>query len=123
MFGSRVVDASEHGSVRLNNGQNLSGDVIIGADGTHDSPRQVTSANKLLGINSTLRSIVLGEDKKATPTGDVAYRATIPKSELAKDPALVERFQHAGSSIWWGPNKHAFFYPIQNCECFNLVLL
>ncbi|RSL44358.1 hypothetical protein CEP54_014718 [Fusarium duplospermum] len=56
----------EEGIVTLESGEKIHGDVIIGADGIH----------------SVVRTAVLGEEKRALPTGTSAYRMLIPIENL-----------------------------------------
>lgn len=69
------------GTVSLEDGETLSADVIIAADGIH----------------STIRKAVLGRDVKAIPTGFSAYRMMIPNDVLATEApefsALLEPTQ------------------------------
>ncbi|KAL9078658.1 MAG: hypothetical protein Q9157_002422 [Trypethelium eluteriae] len=108
----REVKCYETGPfVQLSNGEKVCGDVIVGAD----------------GIMSRVRTDILGCVRQPQPTGDLAYRATIPRAQVE---ALLGSFPrlngilHANEQwTWWGPNSHIMFYPIKDCQIFNMVLL
>ncbi|KAL9090677.1 MAG: hypothetical protein Q9165_005165 [Trypethelium subeluteriae] len=97
--------------VQLANGEKISGDVIVGAD----------------GIMSRIRTEILGYVKQPQPTGDLAYRATIPRTQVEKllgsFPQLAGVLHANEQWTWWGPNSHVMFYPIKNGQIFNMVLL
>ncbi|RDW94229.1 uncharacterized protein DSM5745_01551 [Aspergillus mulundensis] len=101
-----VFDAPE---VILASGERVAGDVIVGADGLH----------------SRIRDIVLDKPTRPQETGDLAYRATIKRTELEalNDPAIHELCAQTSVTSWLGPDKHSIFYPVRNGEEFNLVLL
>ncbi|KAJ9125062.1 hypothetical protein QFC22_000015 [Naganishia vaughanmartiniae] len=68
---SRVSSCDcDEGIVRLESGEEIRGDLIIGADGIH----------------SKIREAVLGEKKVAVPTGLSAYRLIIPAEKLVGIP-------------------------------------
>lgn len=58
-------------------------------------------------------------------TGDLAYRATFSKTQLLgiNDAHVVELCSSKSVNIWFGPEKHAVFYPVHGGEEFNLVLI
>ena len=94
-----VVDIHEHSSgvvAQLANGDELHGDLAIGADGLH----------------STVRTVLFGEQPPRF-TGFAAWRGTIPASEMPPgyDGAFV---------VWLGPGRHAMTFPIRpNLHTFN----
>ena len=63
------------------------------------------------GIHSRVRNVVVGAIDRPTPTGDAAYRAVVPSSELLKDPDLRPLIED-GTNIWMGPNRHVVTYPL-----------
>ncbi|KAM6505983.1 hypothetical protein FSOLCH5_014160 [Fusarium solani] len=64
---SQVVSVDcEEGIITLESGEEIYGDMIIGADGIH----------------SVVRTAVLGEERGALPTGTSAYRMLIPIEKL-----------------------------------------
>lgn len=83
-------------SVTLATGEVIKADLIIGAD----------------GVKSYIQQIVVGESTQATPTGDAAYRATIPASILLADPELKEFIEHPEMSAWMAPGRHLMAYAI-----------
>lgn len=68
-----------------------------------------------------VRDEVLGYHKEPSETGDLAYRATIPRERIEEiqEPFLEESALRG----WIGPHQHAVLYPVRNKACFNLVLL
>lgn len=79
-------------------GHNVSGDVLIGADGIH----------------SFVRSTLWG-DAQPTFTGNIAWRAMVPVERLPAD--LVRPM----STVWWGPHKHFVHYYVRRGELVNCV--
>jgi len=63
------------GSITLENGMTVTGDVIIGAD----------------GINSKVRKSMFGEDQEPHPFGVTTFRLLIPTSDIVKD-SLARKF-------------------------------
>jgi salicylate hydroxylase len=83
-------------SVTLKSGKVLKADLIIGAD----------------GVKSYLQQIVSGKATRAEPTGDAAYRATIPASLMMQDPELRGFIEHPQMTGWMAPGRHLMAYPI-----------
>ena len=81
-------------SVTLESGERITADLVIGAD----------------GIKSTVRETVVGRPDKPVPTGDAAYRAIIPTSEMLKDPDLKDLVDFPEMTRWIGPHKHIVAY-------------
>ena len=82
----------------LDNGQTLSADVLVGADGIH----------------SNIRAQMLGPDAPRF-TGNVAWRATVPVDRLgpyAPNPV---------AGAWMGKGKHAVTYLLRGGQLANLV--
>ena len=74
-LGARVVKVdAEQGIVRLDDGSAHQADLIIAADGLH----------------SVLRSAVLKQESKPSPTGLSAFRFLMPTKKLESDHALKE---------------------------------
>jgi len=95
-------------SVTLLSGQVYSGDVVIGAD----------------GLRSCIRDYVLGYHVDPEPTGDMAYRITIPRERIEElnDPYWTLSVKENIARNWWGPDSHAVFYPVRNKTIWNMVL-
>lgn len=79
-------------------GHQVSGEALIGADGIHSSTRA-----KLWG------------DEQPEFTGNVAWRALVPASEL--DGGRIRPM----STVWWGPGKHFVHYYVRGGEYVNCV--
>ncbi len=98
---SKVESFHQEGAgvqVLLANGETLSGDALIGAD----------------GLWSRIREAVVG-DGKPRVSGHVAYRAVLKREEV---PA------HLWSDdvvLWGGEKTHLVHYPLRRGELFNLV--
>ncbi|KAL3300740.1 salicylate hydroxylase [Colletotrichum asianum] len=99
----------ETNTVWLEDGDDISGDVIIGAD----------------GLYSICRNQLLGTPSSAVETGDLAYRASFPAEQLKtlNDGAVDELCSRKQVTVWVGPQKHTVFYPVRDGKEFNLVLI
>lgn len=100
-LGRRVVSYTQDaGSVaaHLEDGSAVTGDLLIGADGIH----------------SPIRAQMIGPDKPRF-TGNVAWRAVVPVSELGAD-APPET-----ACVWVGPRRHAVTYRLRRGSLANLV--
>ncbi|KAJ7137424.1 hypothetical protein C8R43DRAFT_1203079 [Mycena crocata] len=106
---SKVASVDAHsGQIRLANGDIMTGDLIIGAD----------------GIKSVVRKAVVGGPTKAPiHTGDSAYRAIIPTDPMLADPDLRWLVQSSEMISWMGPKKHVIGYCIRDKKEYNLVLV
>ncbi|KAH9840609.1 uncharacterized protein C8Q71DRAFT_904711 [Rhodofomes roseus] len=105
---STVVDCDpEAPSLTLASGEVIHGDLIIGAD----------------GIKSRIQKAVLGRENPAHPTGDAAYRATIPASALLADPELESFVKTPEMTGWMGPQRHIMGYLVRGGQLYNLVML
>lgn len=97
-----VSDGEEE--VVLENGEVLSAELIIGADG-----------NK-----TVMGTYVLGGPVKSVETGDSAYRALLPAEEV--EDILTPDFQAHGTT-WIGPEKHVIGYYVRDGQAYNMVIL
>jgi salicylate hydroxylase len=91
--GSRVVGYEETpGDVRveLAGGEELRGDLLVGAD----------------GLRSQIRTLLMGE-REARATGVVVWRGLIPRARVP------ERYD-AKIMSWLGPHRHALLYPLRH---------
>ncbi|KAL0942872.1 salicylate hydroxylase [Colletotrichum truncatum] len=106
----------ENNTVWLEDGDDISGDVVIGSDGM--------SVLNLIGLYSVCRNQLLGKPSPAAETGDVAYRASFPLEYLKSlnDAKIEELYSRKRITIWVGPQKYTLFYPVRGGKEFNLVL-
>ncbi|MEM7766748.1 MAG: FAD-dependent monooxygenase [Pseudomonadota bacterium] len=85
-------------SARLSDGQRISGDILVGADGIH----------------SAVRTQMHGPDRPVF-TGNVAWRSVVPVDVLGSDvPDPV-------ACAWMGRGKHAVTYRLRGGKLANLV--
>lgn len=100
-LGAELVDYEQTGeavSARLADGNQISGDVLIGCDGIH----------------SNIRTAMLGADE-AIFTGNVAWRAVVPIDRLGD---LAPR---PTACAWMGPGKHCVTYRLRRGDLANFV--
>ncbi|OQO11603.1 hypothetical protein B0A48_03330 [Cryoendolithus antarcticus] len=93
---SRVLDVQVHdtgdsATLILDNGEEHTADLVVGAD----------------GINSHLREIMLGHPDPPQLTGDLAYRLLLSTKEMLKDPELASFVTDPQVNYWLGPDAHA----------------
>ncbi len=93
------ISANDDGVAVQLSDKEVSGDVLIGAD----------------GIRSVVRSNLFGPEVP-TFTGNVAWRGLVPVDSLPRD--LVRPM----ATAWWGPGKHFVHYYVRggalvNCVC------
>ena len=79
----------EEGSVVLQSGEVIKGDLVVAADGVKSISRKA-----------------LGQDIEPHETGDTCFRAVIPCSELLADPDLALLVKTPGFEQWLGPDHH-----------------
>ncbi|KAL3464900.1 hypothetical protein BJX64DRAFT_298013 [Aspergillus heterothallicus] len=106
---SRVVgcDCSAP-SLTLDDGQTISGDLVIGADGVH----------------SVLRQFVAQEDIAPTPSGGSAFRFLIPISKVEENPETRQLLARPGElQLWDGTYRRLVIYPCRNNTELNFVCL
>ncbi|USP74124.1 hypothetical protein yc1106_01398 [Curvularia clavata] len=107
-LGCRVREYDESkGSVVLESGQKIRGDLIVAAD----------------GINSKARE-TLYPDASHEPefNGFAAYRATVPIARMKEDPDIASILEKPALNIWIGEDRHVMTYAIAGGESFNMVL-
>jgi salicylate hydroxylase len=85
-------------SLRLENGETVAGDALVGADGVH----------------SLIRQALFGADRPQF-TGTIAWRGIVP---MEKVPAYMARM--IGTN-WIGPGGHVVHYPLRRGELMNFV--
>lgn len=97
----------ENNKVITTEGKEYSADVIIGAD----------------GLKSKVRCEILGKLDLPHNTGDLAYRALIPVSEMKKDPELSMFYNEPNITFFWGPTTHVVVYLLDGGNICNVVVL
>jgi salicylate hydroxylase len=104
----RAVDVDQ-ATVKMEDGSQLQGDVVLCAD----------------GLWSSLRSQFLGKPSPAVLTGDLAFRIVLHVDDLS-GPHRDELAKFiAGSTVnfWAGPYSHVVSYTMRAGTVLNLVLL
>jgi salicylate hydroxylase len=99
--GARVTDFQQGIGglmLRLESGEQVHGDVLIGADGVHSRVRQA-----LFGAG------------RATFTGFMAWRGVVPMDRLP------EKLRQQHGNTWIGPHGHVVTYPLRRGELLNFV--
>jgi salicylate hydroxylase len=94
----RLVDYNDRVEAHFENGQSISADALVGADGIH----------------SVVRQALLGPEKPRF-TGCVAYRGLVPAHRLT-DLGLEMTNQ-----IWVGPGRHFVHYFVSGGRLVNFV--
>ncbi|CAK7219751.1 hypothetical protein SBRCBS47491_003956 [Sporothrix bragantina] len=109
-----VACDAERGIVTLANGEQVQGDLVVGAD----------------GIKSVVRSAVLGDEDAAKhvpiPTGLSAYRVLMPLSLLEAVPDLplsVSTWEPAITSMVVGGDRRVIMGPGRGGELYGMVAL
>ncbi|KAJ9127730.1 hypothetical protein QFC24_000013 [Naganishia onofrii] len=105
---SRVKSCDcEKGIVRLDSGEEIQADLIIGADGIH----------------SKIREAVLGEKKIAVPTGLSAYRLIIPAEKLFDIPHVSSMMtdKDPWTTMVVGHSCRAVMGPCRNQSLLSIV--
>ncbi|KAJ3535313.1 hypothetical protein NM208_g7183 [Fusarium decemcellulare] len=103
-----AVDCYE-GVVTLESGERIHGDVIIGADGIH----------------SVVRTVVLGEEKSALPTGTSAYRLLLPIESLESlsFPEKLLNPQDPSTTMIMGHDRRVIMGPGRGTKLYGIVAL
>jgi salicylate hydroxylase len=96
-LGARIA-TSKDGGVRLESGESLAGDAVVGCD----------------GVRSAVRRSLWG-DQPARFTGQVAWRGTVPARQLPAGLAAPL------ARVWTGQNRHFVCYPVRRGELINFV--
>ncbi|OQE08477.1 hypothetical protein PENVUL_c009G05272 [Penicillium vulpinum] len=105
---SRVVGYNIQGpSIVLGNGETVSADLVVAAD----------------GVKSIARGTI---DESGKPsfekTGFAAYRATVDVELIKEDPELSWLLEKPALNIWIGDQRHVMTYTIGAGKSFNMVL-
>jgi salicylate hydroxylase len=92
---SQAVDIdADTGTVTLEDGTKMQADLLVVAD----------------GINSSLRSKILGRPHPAQPSGSTAFRLLLPLSALQADPDLTEWTNTGQLSVRFGKGRSIVAY-------------
>ena len=72
-----------------------------------------------------MREYIVGTKIDPIETGDMAYRATVPRDRVLalQDESLLSLCNDNALRNWIGPNMHAVLYPVRHGEELNLVLM
>jgi salicylate hydroxylase len=95
---SGFAETADSMRIRLADGREFAGDVLIGAD----------------GIKSVIRSSIVGPEQPVY-TGQAAWRAVVPAERLSVDilrPVVT---------VWCGPRNHAVIYLMRGGALLNFV--
>ncbi|KAL4865541.1 hypothetical protein BDV12DRAFT_211035 [Aspergillus spectabilis] len=107
---NKVVDIDPHNaSITLENGEVVTGDIVLGADGVHSAAK-----TKLPG----------GGDIKTFKSGKNAFRFLIARKDALEDPETKELAQELGT--WYmfdSPDLRVVIYPCANNELLNFVCI
>jgi 2-polyprenyl-6-methoxyphenol hydroxylase-like FAD-dependent oxidoreductase len=99
---SEVVGYEQDGSsvtVRLANGERVTGSLLIGADGLWSNVRKQVTA-----------------DGPPRVSGHTTYRSVIPTEQMPED------LRWNAATLWAGPKCHIVHYPLSGWKVFNLVV-
>ncbi|KAL3458311.1 hypothetical protein BJX64DRAFT_302067 [Aspergillus heterothallicus] len=107
---SRVVRCDTvKGTVELADGEILSGDLIVGAD----------------GIKSAIRQYIVGEEVLPRPTGLSAYRMMIPTEDLARETEFTKVIdpRKGCTAMVIGSDRRLIMGPARNGSIYSIVAL
>ncbi|RMD44997.1 hypothetical protein DV735_g78, partial [Chaetothyriales sp. CBS 134920] len=106
---SSVVSVDpENGSLTLEDGTVVSGDVVLGADGVH----------------SRTRSYISSREVKPYSSGKSAFRFLIDRKSALESPSLAKYLQTPGELvIWYGRDRRVVMYPTSNNTLLNFVCI
>ncbi len=93
-----AVAGVEQGALLLSDGGAVEADVVLGAD----------------GLRSAVREALLGREAPRF-TGHVAWRATVPTTEVPPDLAAPD------ATVWAGPGRHVVTYRLRGGALVNVV--
>lgn len=96
----------EDGAGVISNGEQVVGDVVLGAD----------------GVRSKARALVLGHDDKPKPSGYAIYRAWMSSEDLAQSNLTKDLVQDDSHTGWLGPDIHFLAAAIKGGKEFSWVM-
>jgi salicylate hydroxylase len=92
--GCTVVDyKAGEGTVILESGERIVGDLVVACDGVKSIARKA-----------------IGQAAEPHETGDTCFRAVIPGEVLLQDPELAPLVTNPGFEQWLGPDHHIIGY-------------
>lgn len=97
-LGEPVADIATNGTLRLESGHRVGTQAAVIAD----------------GIRSGLRHVVSPKDGFPVPSGDIAWRALVPVTDL---PFSISD----QTGVWTAPRRHFVHYPVRGGALINLV--
>jgi 2-polyprenyl-6-methoxyphenol hydroxylase-like FAD-dependent oxidoreductase len=101
------VDVS-NATVFLTNGEEVKGDLVLGADGVH----------------SITRKKLKGGDVTPFGSGKSAFRFLISRKAAQADPKISKLVQEPGELIiWYGSDRRVVLYPTTNNQLLNFVCI
>lgn len=109
---SRVVSVdAETATVHLEDGSNVKGDVVLGADGWNSSTR----AAVLDSCDSTIKPFSAGKN---------CFRFLIPREKLIADPITRPVFEIMNTlCLWMSEDTRMVYYPCDNNTTINFVAI
>ncbi|CAI6096745.1 unnamed protein product [Clonostachys chloroleuca] len=95
----------ETATVTLEDGSQIFGDLVLGAD----------------GASSVSRGVVAGEKLKPFASGKSAFRFMIPCNEILSDPEAATLFKEGYLCLWMADDRRLVMYPCSNNTIMNFV--
>lgn len=107
LLGTPIDRVDEHvPCVRLQGGQELKADLIVGADGIFSVARESVAKDNVEVVESQLCS----------------FQATAPADQIELDPTISHVIADSNINVWMGPDADAFGFPSRIGDMYNLVL-
>lgn len=100
------VDAKT-ATITFNDGTQIQGDLVVGADGVH----------------SMARSAINGGDLQPFDSGKSAFRFLVPTEILTSDPDVAELIQPSRLVMWIAEDRRLIMYPCVNNSVMNFVAI
>lgn len=106
---SRISRIDPHkATITLENGDNVQGNLVVGAD----------------GVRSVCRRAVAGPKYDSFPFGKSAFRFMVPRSKILEDPETREFGEALGSlDMFFSPEHKVIVYPCVNNTLLNIVCI
>lgn len=74
------------------------------------------------GLHSVGREAIVGRADPPLPTGDLAYRIVLNRSNF-EDPDLLAYMEKPAVRLYAGPKAHVIMYSLKGGQEYNIVLL